>query len=226
MGNNEFVSGNEVFKKSYCKAHEKELLELAEKGQNPQALFIGCSDSRVIPNLITNSGPGDLFVVRNAGNFVPPFSPSEDFHSTASAIEYGVSVLGVKNIIVCGHTKCGAIGATYEKKEDLEGIELIHVRKWITLAEAPKKQAMIALGADADKDKLLRLTEKLNVAHQIENLLTYPAVKRKYESGEIVIHGWMYDIKTGDIEYYNPETSQFEPLSSLAQDAKVKNVKA
>ena len=220
MGNNELISGNELFKKGYFKSNEKRFIDLADNGQNPTALFIGCSDSRVIPNLITNSGPGDLFVVRNAGNFVPPFSPDEDFHATASAIEYGVSVLGVKNIIVCGHTKCGAIGATYEKKENLEGIELIHVRKWITLADAPKKQAVLALGANADKDKLLRLTEKLNVVSQIENLLTYPAVKRKYENGEIFIHGWMYDIKTGEIEYYNAEIGEYEPIESLISEDK------
>ncbi len=208
------IEGNDLFKKSYYKAHEKEFLELAEKGQHPKALFIGCSDSRVIPNLITRSDPGELFVVRNVGNFVAPFSPSEDFHSTASAIEYAVSVLEVKNIIVCGHTKCGAIEALYHH-DNLDNPNLIHTKKWLTLGDAPKKQAKLALGKDADKNQLVRLTEKLSVISQIENLLTYPAVKEKVAHGEIMLHGWMYDIVTGDIEYYNPESMQFESIEVL-----------
>jgi len=128
MDNHNIILGNELFQKSYFKAHEKELLELVEKGQNPKALYIGCSDSRVLPNLITKSAPGDLFVIRNVGNFVAPYNPDESFHSTASAIEYAVSILKIKNLIVCGHTHCGAIEAIYNKDE-LEDPELVHTKK-------------------------------------------------------------------------------------------------
>lgn len=214
MEYNELIIGNELFKQSYYKAHEKKFLELAEKGQNPKTLFIGCSDSRVIPDLITKSKPGDLFVVRNIGNLVAPFSPDEDFHSTASAIEYAVSILGVKNIIICGHTQCGAIEAVFDK-ERLNVPELIHTKKWLTLAEAPKAQALLALGSNASKESLVRLTEKLSVVAQLENLLTYPSVKKAVDSGDVSIHGWLFDLKTGEIEYYNPEISQFEPISTL-----------
>jgi len=208
------ISGNELFQKSYFKAHEKEFLELVEKGQNPKAVYIGCSDSRVLPNLITKSAPGDLFVIRNIGNFVAPYKPDENFHSTASAIEYAVSILKVKNIIVCGHTHCGAIKAAYEKDE-LNSPELIHTKKWLTLADRAKSQALLALGADADKETLFRLTEKLSVISQIENLLTYPSVKKRVDNETISIHGWIYDIQSGEIEYYDPENSQFIPISSL-----------
>lgn len=208
------ISGNALFKESYYKAHEKDLLELVEKGQHPKALYIGCSDSRVLPNLMTKSAPGDLFVIRNVGNFVAPFKPDEDFHSTASAIEYAVSVLKVKNIIVCGHTHCGAIAAVHDKDE-LNDPDLIHTKKWLTLAEAPKKQALLALGENANKDKLLRLTEKLSVISQLENLLTYPSVKRGVDSKDIALHGWVYDIASGEIEYYDLENSQFLTMSSL-----------
>jgi carbonic anhydrase len=98
MTHDNIIEGNELFRKSYFKAHEKELLELATKGQTPKALYIGCSDSRVVPDLMTNSAPGDLFVVRNIGNFVAPYKPDENFHSTASVIEYAVGVLRAKNI--------------------------------------------------------------------------------------------------------------------------------
>lgn len=214
MDNYNLMLGNEMFKKSYFKAHEKELLKLAEKGQTPKALYIGCSDSRVVPDLMTNSAPGDLFVVRNIGNFVAPYKPDEDFHSTASAIEYAVSVLKVKNIIVCGHTKCGAIRAIHTKSCSNDP-ELVHTKTWLTLGESAKAQAILALGLKADKETLYRLTEKLSVISQLENLLTYPSVSKRVDSGEISIHGWVYDIESGEIEYYDPEISQFLSLSSL-----------
>ncbi|MCK9454618.1 MAG: carbonic anhydrase [Sulfurimonas sp.] len=218
MDNYSAMLGNELFQKSYFKAHEKEFLELANKGQTPKALFIGCSDSRVLPDLMTNSAPGDLFVVRNIGNFVAPYKPDEDFHSTASAIEYAVSVLKVKSIIVCGHTKCGAIEAIYNKRCSRDP-ELVHTNTWLSLGESAKSQALLALGLEADKETLYRLTEKLSVISQLENLLTYPSVKSRIDKDEISIHGWVYDIQSGEIEYYDPEISQFVSLSSLKKES-------
>ncbi len=223
MNRSGLISGNELFKKSYVKAHEKEFLELVEKGQHPKALYIGCSDSRVVPDLMTNSAPGDLFVIRNIGNFVAPYKPNEDFHSTASAIEYAVSVLKVETIIVCGHTHCGAIEAIYTKNY-FNDPELIHTKKWLTLGERAKSQALVALGVDAKRESLLRLTEKLSVISQIENLLTYPSVKKRVDNGTLLIHGWVYDIRSGEIDYYDPETSQFLPVSSLLSITEIKQV--
>ncbi|QOY54814.1 carbonic anhydrase [Candidatus Sulfurimonas marisnigri] len=214
MNNFGLIQGNELFQKSYFKAHEKEFLSLAKKGQHPKALYIGCSDSRVVPDLMISSTPGDLFVVRNVGNFVAPYQPDEDFHSTASAIEYAVSILKVKNIIVCGHTHCGAIAAIHNKSSSNDP-ELVHTHTWLTLGESAKEQALLALGSKADKEVLYRLTEKLSVISQLENLLTYPSVSKRVDSGEIAIHGWVYDIESGEIEYYDPENSQFFPISSL-----------
>ena len=198
------------------KKNEKTFLELSEKGQQPKALYIGCSDSRVLPNLMTKSAPGDLFVIRNVGNFVAPYNPDNSFHSTASAIEYAVSILKTENIIVCGHTHCGAICAMFDESDKMDSPDLVHTKKWLTLGENAKKQALLALGNRADKDMKLRLTEKLSVISQIENLLTYPSVKSKVNAGELSIHGWMYDIESGEIEFYDAESSQFEPLSSLS----------
>ncbi len=206
------VKGHELFKKSYFKNHEKEFLELAQKGQQPKVLFIGCSDSRVMPNLITKSGPGDLFMIRNIGNFVAPFKPDEDFHSTAAAIEYAVSVLKIKEIIICGHTQCGACASLFETIEDPE---LVHTKHWLKLGEEAKNMAVEVLGADAEKEKLLRLTEQLSVVKQIEHILTYPAVKRGVDAGTIHIHGWVYNLATGDIVYYNSDDGCFESLSTL-----------
>jgi len=103
------IKGSEHFKNKDFKKYKNKFIDLVKNGQHPKVLFIGCSDSRVVPNLITQSEPGDLFVMRNIGNFVPPFKPDVDFHGTAAAIEYAVSILKVTDIIVCGHSHCGAI---------------------------------------------------------------------------------------------------------------------
>ncbi len=208
----ELIEGNEVFKKSYFKKYEKELLELVHKGQHPKALFIGCADSRVVPNLITQTSPGELFVLRNVGNFVAPYKPDEDYHSTAAGIEYAVTALEVSEIIICGHTHCGAISSLYT---EVEGKSFIHTKKWLTLGNKAKSLALLAVGKSGDKEELLRLTEKLSVVFQIEHLLTYPYVKQKVEEGTLHIHGWLYDIGSGNIEYYDPDAYEFKSLSEV-----------
>ena len=206
------LEGNDVFKKSYFKQHERELLDLVENGQHPKALFIGCADSRVVPNLITDTAPGDLFVLRNVGNFVAPYKPDAEFHATASGIEYAVTALKVSNIIICGHTHCGAIGALYS---DIEDAPFVHTKKWLSLGDKAKSLATLSIDKGASHEQLLRLTEKLSVVFQIENLLTYPYVKQGVEDGSIQIHAWLYDIESGAIEYYDPDASDFKSLSSL-----------
>ncbi len=215
LENCSLLKGNDIFKNSYFKEHAKELVDLAENGQHPRALFIGCADSRVVPDLILDTKPGDLFVIRNVGNFVAPYKPDEDFHATASGIEYATSVLKVTEIIICGHTHCGAIEALYE---DVSTPTLVHTKKWLSLGEKAKTLAMTVLGKDAEQEKLLRLTEQLSVITQIENLLTYPSVREKVDSGEINIHGWMYEIDTGNIEYYDPDDSIFKALHGPKED--------
>lgn len=210
----EYAEGNELFQRAYFRQHETELLKLAKEGQNPKALFIGCSDSRVIPDLMVQSKPGDLFVMRNVGNFVPPYKPDEDFHATATAIEYAVSVLKVSEIIICGHTHCGACQALFE---DLSDPSLIHTRKWLSLGESAKQNAVAALGGDADREQLLRLTEKFSLLQQVDNLLTYPYVNKLVKEDKLFIHAWYYDIETGRIRYYDPEQKRFVPLSDLAK---------
>ena len=206
------IKGNELFQQSYFKKNEKEFLRLAKEGQNPKVLYIGCSDSRVIPDLMMQTKPGDMFVIRNVGNFVAPYSPSLDYHSTASAIEYAVSVLKVEEIIICGHTHCGACKAQFDIIDDPE---LIHTKQWLKLGAEAKNLAVNAIGADAEKEHLLRLTEQFSIITQLEHLLTYPSVQRRIKTGEINIHGWYYDIESGNIDYYDPEHCLFQPISSL-----------
>lgn len=210
----EFAEGNETFQQTYFRKNEAHLLKLAKEGQNPKTLFIGCSDSRVIPDLIVQSDPGDLFVIRNVGNFVAPYKPDENFHSTAAGIEYAVGVLEVSEIIICGHSHCGAIEALYKNSC---GTTMVHTSKWLTLGEKAKGMAMVALGDQASKEELCRATEHLSIVTQIENLLTYPYVKKLADEEKLFIHGWYYDIETGAIEYYDPDSYQFRPLSELGE---------
>ena len=214
MNLEKYADGNKLFR-TYFKKNKESLLKLVVSGQSPKALFIGCSDSRVIPDLMIQSNPGDLFVIRNVGNFVPPYKPDKDFHSTASGIEYAVSVLKVQEVIICGHSHCGACQHLYD---DVRDPSLVHIKKWLELGESAKTSAILSLGINAPKEELLRLTEKLSIIKQIESILTYPNVKKKFEDGTLSVHGWYYDIETGNIDYYNADTYEFLPLKDLASE--------
>lgn len=213
----EFEKGHKAFRTINFKQNEDRFKMLVEEGQNPKALFIGCSDSRVMPAMITGSKPGDLFIIRNIGNFVAPYQPEANFHATAAAIEYAISVLELTDIIVCGHSHCGAIESLYKDIEPTD--ENIHTLKWLELGEAPKKIAMMSV-PKGDKEALLRYTEKASVLFQLENLLTYPAVKKRVEENRLFLHGWYYDIEAGLIEYYDDEKYEFMPLGSKEEGEK------
>jgi len=205
-----FGKGHEAFQKVKFNQNKERFKKLVDEGQNPKALFIGCSDSRVMPAMITGSKPGDLFIVRNIGNFVAPFNPDSDYHATASAIEYAVSILEVSDIVVCGHTHCGAIAALY--KDIQQTPENIHTIKWLELGAEAKKVASLAY-KHADTEIKLRYTEQISVVYQLDNLLTYPAVKRRVEEGTLFLHGWHYNIEDGHIDYYDDEDFEFKALT-------------
>ncbi len=203
--------GYEKFRKIGFKQYEEQFLNLVKNGQTPKVLFIGCSDSRVVPYLITDTDPGDLFMIRNIGNFVPPFEPNSSYHSTAAAIEYAVSILKIEEIIICGHSHCGAIESLYLNNEDED---IIHVAKWLELGEGAKNTALDITKDLNNRRKLLENTERISVLFQMENLLTYPVVAKKREAGKLRIHGWYYKIEDGTIEFYNSQTRTYEPLHS------------
>lgn len=205
-----FEEGHETFKQVKFHENKERFKKLVEEGQHPKALFIGCSDSRVMPAMITGSKAGDLFIIRNIGNFVAPFKPDADYHATASAIEYAVSILGISDIIVCGHSHCGAIAALYKDIEQTP--ENIHTIKWLELGHAAKKIALMT-HKNVEKSVLLEYTEKISVIHQLDNLLTYPAVKKRVDEGSLFLHGWHYDIENGEIAYYDDEAFEFKSLS-------------
>ncbi|BEK27350.1 carbonic anhydrase [Campylobacter jejuni] len=206
------ISGAIKFMQEDFKEHE-ELFESLKNKQNPHTLFIGCSDSRVIPNLITNTGPGELFVIRNIANIVPPYRVGEDYLATTSAIEYALNSLHIKNIVVCGHSNCGGCNALYYSDEELNKIP--NVKKWLTMLDPIKKDVMIF----ARDDLAMRswLTEKLNLVNSLQNILTYPGVQEALYEGKIEVHAWYYIIETGEIYEYDFKAKIF----TLIQDRKV-----
>jgi len=151
-----------------------------------------------------------MFILRNIGNFVPPYKSDNDFHASSAAIEYAVSVLNVKDIIICGHSHCGACASLY--KDLSNEPHLKHVKKWLELGHKAKEYTLLATQNKDDKEQILRTTEKISVKHQLENLLTYPEIFRKVKSEELDIHGWYYKIEDGSIEYYDGESCDFKRL--------------
>ncbi len=208
------VKSHKKFKEKYGKKYSQLFKDLVEHGQSPKTLFITCSDSRIVPNLITFTKPGDLFIARNIGNFVPPFNPNSEASATPAVIEYAVSVLGVSTVIVCGHTSCGACKSLHDDIPD--NSEMMNIKKWLKFGESAKEQARAFVG-NGDLDALYTATEKFNIIEQLKNLLTYPAVKRKVEDGELNVFGWYYHLKSGELECFDPLDKCFVSVEGLLE---------
>jgi carbonic anhydrase len=189
----------------------RELFQELGRNQKPHTLFIGCSDSRVVPNLITRTHPGELFVIRNIANIVPPYRVTGEYVATTSAIEYAVLALGIDSIVVCGHSNCSGCASLHAAPENMA--HLPHVRKWLEISSEVPERVMRRLGPDASPEAREWLTEQINVTVQMRNLLTYPYIQERYQKGECKILGWHYIIETGEIFNYNPETRVFELIS-------------
>jgi len=192
--------------------NEKALYRELSIAQAPEAMFIGCSDSRVVPELLTQQGPGGLFVVRNAGNIVPPHGPEPG--GVTASIEYAVSVLGIRDIVLCGHSGCGAMTALVNGIDKIDKLDqLPAVAKWLHYADG-------ALSAIADPKKFQTDAERLNaVVHenvltQLDNLLTHRVVHNAIDAGQLRLHGWVYDIASGAVETYDAQSQRFVALSA------------
>jgi carbonic anhydrase len=183
---------------------QQQLFQRLADGQNPQALFITCSDSRIDPNLLTQTEPGELFILRNAGNIVPPYGPTGG--GEAATIEYAVSVLGVHDIVVCGHSHCGAMGGLLHPEQVAE---LPAVRAWLAHAEATARIMKENYQHLQDPKARLTATVEENVLVQLENLRTHPCVLAAMARHELTVHGWVYKFETGQVFAYNPAEHEF-----------------
>ncbi len=192
---------NEIF------PEKKDLFERLSKGQSPEALFITCSDARVETAMITQTDPGELFIVRNAGNIVPPHS-SHTGGVTAS-IEFAVAALNVPHIVICGHTECGAMQGAMDE-DTLEGLP--HVREWLGYARAAV-EVTNAIGAAEPEDQKMKTLLQQNVILQLQHLKTHPAVAARIARKALCLHGWVYDIKTGAVDAYDDAKNAFVPVA-------------
>jgi carbonic anhydrase len=200
------INGIHKFQSDVFQTHE-ELFQRLVGGQHPQALFITCSDSRMVPDLICQTDPGDLFVLRNAGNLVPSYVPGTA-SAEAATIEYAIRGLGIKDIIVCGHTKCGAMKAAMHP-EDVK--DMPRVRQWLANADA-SAEIVETQYANLPPDARWQVMVQENVLVQLENLRTHPAVAVGLASGEVKLHAWVYKIETGQVFAYDPTTGQYGRL--------------
>lgn len=199
------LDGIVKFRRSDFESHKALFKELKSQ-QKPHTLFISCSDSRIDPNLITDTLPGELFIVRNIANLVPPYREAEEFLSTTAAIEYAVSALDVENIIVCGHSNCGGCAAALTP-DDIQ-YPLPHTRKWLELADPVIQQVKKEL-PENEPEAREWMMEQANVIEQLKHLLTYPLIREKVQTGKLVLSGWYYIIETGEVFIYNKEQETF-----------------
>ena len=223
----EFLLRLRRFHSDYFPLHQQRFQDLVAGGQHPKTLFIGCSDSRVVPYLLTGTGPGELFIVRNVGAFIPPYdgyltdphdamdahAPTRPahgdsarqwvgLHGTTAAIEFAVLSLHVERIIVCGHSHCGAIQAAYEGVPE----EAVALRAWLQLA----REALLPVQSSPEA---LRRTEQRVVVLQLERLMGYPMVRREVEKGQLTLHGWHYVIEDGEVHVFDVKQGNFVPAA-------------
>ncbi len=198
----ELLAGHGRFRAEYAADEREFLRRLAVEGQRPRALFIGCSDSRVIPELLTSARPGDLFVVRNVANRVPPWSERDQ--GVAAAVEFAIEQLGVPDVVVCGHDGCGGVAAAFDPEPP--GRSRSRLERWLQGLEPGVARAR-ALGGDLD-GQLRRAVEE-NVLDGLAHLTTYPPVARARSAGRVRLHGWVYDLIDAAVRVYDPVSDAF-----------------
>jgi carbonic anhydrase len=191
------------FKSDAFPQYRDQFQQLVDAGQRPLTLFIGCSDSRIVPYLLTGAGPGELFLVRNVGAFVPPYDQSHGFHGTAAAIEFAVLNLEVRRIIVCGHSHCGAVRALYGEVPPAAQ----NLVRWLELGREA------ALPVAEPGPEVLQRTEQRAIVLQLERLMNYPMVRERVESGTLSLHGWYYVLEDGEVHVFDVRHGGFIPAS-------------
>jgi len=182
---------------------KQDLFEKLSSGQSPEALFITCADSRIETAMITQTEPGQLFIVRNAGNIVPPHTAQTG--GVTASVEYAVAVLKVPHIVVCGHTECGAMAGAM-KPEALK--DLHHVRNWLGYSKAAVDVVDALLPDAPHEERMAKLIEQ-NVLLQLQHLRTHPSVAQRLAKGDLELHGWVYNIRTGEVDAYDAAEDRF-----------------
>jgi carbonic anhydrase len=202
------IKGIREFQSTYYQEN-RDLFEQLGQGQTPRVLFITCSDSRIDPNLIVQAGPGELFVIRNAGNIVPPFGAANG--GEGASIEYAIQALNIDQIIVCGHNHCGAMKGLLKLNQLQEDMPLVY--DWLRHTDATRR-VLKDNYSEYEGEELLDIAIAENVLTQIDNLKTYPSVRSRLQQGNLHIYGWVYEIESGEVQAFNPLSNQFEAPQS------------
>jgi carbonic anhydrase len=183
--------------------------DLVTRGQRPDIAIVACSDSRVDPAILFQSDPGDLFMVRNVANLVPPMEEEGTYHGTSAALEFAVLGLGVKHLIVLGHAHCGGIRLMMDPLP--EGAAFKYVSPWVSMLAAAHRRVLATMG-QADEAARIRACEQNAVLVSLENLTTFSWVRERVEAGELELHGWYVDIAVPELSAFDWETGKFEPI--------------
>jgi carbonic anhydrase len=212
MSQSNIVSGALSFRRRFFARHSKTYAETVKFGQRPETLFITCSDSRILPDRVVNAKPGEMFVYRNIGNMIPPYSATNADPATTSIIEYALGFLGVRDIIVCGHSHCGAVQCLQDGILQ-EGMD--YTLRWLEQGARAAKIVKSAATASTTREELLTATERALVVQHLENLKTYPLVNELLAAGDLQLQGWHYFIESGQIEHYDSRAMLFVPLRDM-----------
>jgi carbonic anhydrase len=202
------IDGYSAFTRGRLAAEQQRYRELAEHGQTPEIMVIGCCDSRVSPEVIFDAGPGELLVVRNVGNLVPPFETGGSYHGVSAALEFGVGVLKVRHLVILGHAHCGGVRAFAEEAAPVFPGDFIG--RWMSLM-APATTRVGPRGGLSDAEYLERL-EKASIVNTLDNLLTFPRVRERIERGEVHTHGAYFGVAAGELSVLDKATGEFRKV--------------
>jgi carbonic anhydrase len=204
----QLIDGFQRFRERHFAEEGAQFHDLVQFGQTPKALVVACCDSRVDPALVLDCAPGDLFVIRNVANLVPPAENQGHFHGTSAALEFGVRNLGVQHVIVLGHAQCGGIHALLEGSVDKEDS---FIAGWMGIADAAREHVE-QQHALADSKLRHRICEQQAILGSLENLMTFSWIRERVEQGRLALHGWYFDIEQGELLGYDPASRKFEIL--------------
>ena len=193
---------------------QENFYETLKDGQQPHTLFITCCDSRISTSDLTQTKPGEMFVVRNVANIVPPYRETDEYVATTSAIEYAVTVLGVDHIIICGHSDCGGCKAGLYGTATEE--DLPHTKRWLTLLEEVRDKV---LEMEEEPGVQERMMEQANILAQLENIKTFPKIKKGLEEGSLTLHGWYFNVATGEVFQYDEEEGDFILINEIEESS-------
>lgn len=208
------IDGFRTFRATAFQDHKERYRQLSVAGQSPRAAVIACCDSRVDPQMIFSAAPGDLFVIRNVANLVPPYAPSADYHGTSAALEFAVRQLGVQEIIVMGHTQCGGVRSLLERAADSGDF----IGSWMSIAGSVRDRVLTAhtVGTDAAR----AAAERETIRQSLANLMTFPWIRDRVEAGTMAIHGCLFDVGAADLLVHNPLSGAFRSVAADDDDAR------